>query len=326
MSVNKDIYLRAKAEIDRRRDEVHMSAFERREECKRRFPEIAESYKIMADTACECVKAMALGGKENAQAFIDEISKKNLQAQQVIADTLKKAGLPEDYLKEKYFCDLCNDSGFVDGKMCNCLKNTMKQMTYNSLCDKVPLEKYLFDKLSLEYYPDEVNEDGIIPRKRMKNFFEYCVNYADDFNLKSDNLLMTGETGLGKTHLSLAIAGRAAKKGYSVVYGSAQNLLSSLENEKFGRSTAGAEQAIQECDLLIIDDLGAEFSTQFTVSAVYNIINTRLMMSKPTIISTNMSLYEIEEKYSQRIASRILGNYILMEFVGKDVRVQRKKQ
>ncbi|MBE6782463.1 MAG: AAA family ATPase [Ruminococcaceae bacterium] len=322
MSVSRDIYLRAKAEIDKRHDEVQIKAFERREECKRRFPEIAQSYKIMADTACECVKAIALGG--NAQDFVAEIAKKNLQAQQVIADTLKKAGLSEDYLKEQYFCTLCNDSGFVEGKMCTCLKNVMKQLTYNSLCDKVPLEKYRFDKFSLEYYPDEVNEDGVSPRRRMKNFFEYCVNYADDFNPKSDNLLMTGETGLGKTHLSLAIAGQAAKKGFSVVYGSAQNLLSNLESEKFGRSTAGAEQAMQECDLLIIDDLGAEFSTQFTISAVYNIINTRLMMSKPTIISTNMTMYEIEEKYSQRIASRILGNYILMEFVGKDIRVQKR--
>lgn len=325
MSVNKEIYLRAKNEIDRRREEAQTSAFERREECKRRFPEIANAYRIMADTACECVKAMALSSG-NAQEFIDEISKKNLEAQQMIVDTLKKAGLPEDYLKEKYSCSECKDSGFIEGKMCVCLKNAMKQLTYNSLCDKVPLEKYRFDKFSLEYYPGDINEDGIIPRKRMKNFFDYCVNYADDFNSKSDNLLMTGETGLGKTHLSLAIAGEAAKKGYSVVYGSAQNLLSSLESEKFGRSQTGAEQAMQECDLLIIDDLGAEFSTQFTVSAVYNIINTRLMMSKPTIISTNMSIYEIEEKYTQRIASRILGNYVLMEFVGKDIRVQKKKQ
>ena len=160
----------------------------------------------------------------------------------------------------------------------------------------------------------------------MKTYFEYCLNYSEDFSNKSDNLIMMGETGLGKTHLSLAIAGAAAKKGYSVIYSSAQNLLSMLENEKFGRTAlSGAEQSVHDCDLLIIDDLGAEFSTNFTVSAVYNILNTRLMASKPTIISTNMSLYEIEERYTQRIASRILGNYIIMNFVGKDVRVIKKK-
>lgn len=323
MSANKEIYTRAKAEVDRRRENAQALAFERREECKSRFPEIAKAYRIMAETACECVKALGLGGK--AQDFIDEISKKNLQAQKVIADTLKKAGLPEDYLKEKYFCTVCNDNGFVDGKMCECLKNTMRQLTYNSLCDKLPIEKYRFDNFSLELYPDFPDENGMIPKKRMKSFYDYCVSYADDFSKNSGNLIMSGDTGLGKTHLSLAIAGEAAKKGFSVIYGSAQNLLSSLENDKFGKSAqTGAEQAILDCDLLIIDDLGAEFSTQFTVSAVYNILNTRIMMSKPTIISTNLTLYEIEEKYTQRIASRILGNYDLMEFIGRDIRVVKK--
>ncbi len=324
MSVNKDVYLRAKAEIDRRREHAQREAYERRNECKRRYPEISKAYKVMADTAFECVKAIGLGA--DAQAFVDEISKKNLEAQKVIADTLMSAGLPEDYLKEQYFCKKCKDSGFVDGKMCDCLKNAMKQITYNSLCDKISIEKYSFDRFSVEYYPDCLDENGVNPRERMGNFLEYCKSYAEDFSCKSDNLLMMGETGLGKTHLSLAIAGVAAKKGYSVIYSSAQNLLSTLENEKFGRAaTSGAEQSIHECDLLIIDDLGAEFSTNFTVSAVYNILNTRMMYSKPTIISTNMSLYEIEERYTQRIASRVLGNYIIMEFAGRDVRIAKKK-
>lgn len=323
MAVNKEIYTKAKAEIDRRRDNAQVLASQRREDCKRRFPEIAKAYKIMADTACECVKALGLGGK--AQDFINEISKKNLQAQQTIIDTLKKAGLPEDYLKEKYTCSKCSDTGFVEGKMCTCLKNAMRQLTYNSLCDKIPIEKYRFDNFSLENYPDYPDEDGVVARNRMKIYFDYCVNYADDFSSSSGDILMCGDTGLGKTHLSLAIAGEAAKKGYSVIYGSAQNILSNLENEKFGRSMQlGAEQSIQDCDLLIIDDLGAEFSTQFTVSAVYNILNTRLMMSKPTIISTNMSLVEIEERYTERVASRILGNYTVMNFKGKDIRVIKK--
>ncbi len=325
MAVNKEIYAKARAEIERRRAEAQMSASERREDCKRRYPEIAKAYKIMAETACECVKAIGLGGK--AQAFIDELSAKNLEAQQVIKDVLCNANLPEDYLKEKYFCENCNDTGFVDGKMCTCLKNTMRQMTYSALCDRIPLEKFRFDNFSLEKYPNVADEYGVVPRNRMKSFYEYCRNYSDDFSVTSGNIFMYGETGLGKTHLSLAVAGEAAKKGFSVIYGSAQNLLSSIENEKFGRSqTYGAEQSIHECDLLIIDDLGAEFSTQFTVSAVYNIINSRLMLSKPTIISTNMDVNEIEERYTQRVASRILGNFVIMNFKGEDVRVITRNQ
>ncbi len=325
MSMNKEIYTKARNEIQARRAEAQMVARQRREECKRLYPEIAKAYRIMAETASECVKALGLGGK--AQSFIDEISKKNLEAQQVIRDTLKKANLPEDYLQEKYSCSLCDDTGFVDGLMCECLRNTMRQMTYNALCDKLPIEKFRFDNFSLDNYSDKPDENGVIPRNRMSSFFSYCKNYAEDFSKESGNILMFGDTGLGKTHLSLAIAGVAAQKGYSVIYGSAQNLISNIENEKFGRSTSvGAEQSIHECDLLIIDDLGAEFSTQFTVSAVYNIINTRLMQSKPTIISTNFDFAEIEDRYTQRVASRILGDYTIMNFKGKDVRVIKRNK
>ncbi len=323
MAINKDMYIKARNEIDRRRSDAQTIARHRRDECKRLYPEIAEAYHVMAVTAAECVKALGLGGK--AQDFIEEISKKNLEAQQTIKDTLKKAGLPEDYLQEKYTCTLCDDTGFIEGKMCDCLRNTIRQMTYNALCDKLPIEKFRFDNFSLENYSDKPDEDGVIPRNRMKSFYSYCKNYAEDFSIESGNILMFGDTGLGKTHLSLAIAGVAAKKGYSVIYGSAQNLLSNIENEKFGRATSiGAEQSIHECDLLIIDDLGAEFSTQFTVSAVYNIINSRLMLSKPTIISTNFDFSEIENRYSQRVASRILGDYTIMNFKGKDVRVIKR--
>ncbi len=325
MTVNKDVYTKAKAAIEQKRTDAQLVATNRRNECKIKYPEIAKAYKVMADTACDCVKVLGMGGK--AQDFIAEIAKKNLQAQQVIADTLKKAGLPEDYLKEHYNCKICDDTGFVDGKMCDCLKNMMRQMTYNALCDKLPIEKFRFDNFDVESYPNTPDENGIVPRARMTSYFTYCKSYSDDFAEDSGNIIMCGNTGLGKTHLSLAIAGEVAKKGYTVIYGSAQNLLSSLENEKFGRSlNTGAEQAIHDCDLLIIDDLGAEFSTQFTVSAVYNILNTRLMLSKPTIISTNMSMVEIEERYTQRVASRILGNYTLMNFKGKDVRVNNRNK
>ncbi len=323
MQINRDVYNKAKSLIDNRRSDAQRLALQRREECKARFPEIAKAYRIMAETASECVKALGLGG--NAQDFINEISKQNLEAQETIKKTLKSAGLPEDYLKEHYVCKKCDDIGFVDGKMCDCFKNSIRQITYDSLCDRVPLEKFRFDNFSLDYYPDFYDENGIVPRNRMKNNFDYCTNYADDFNKSSGNILMYGNTGLGKTHLSLAIAGEVAKKGYTVIYGSAQNLLTNLENEKFGRGIqVGVEQSIQDCDLLIIDDLGAEFSTQFTVSAIYNILNTRLLMSKPTIISTNLTIKEIEDKYTQRIASRILGSFDMMAFAGKDVRVLKK--
>ena len=158
----------------------------------------------------------------------------------------------------------------------------------------------------------------------MKEILDFCRDYAADFATDSPSLLLYGATGLGKTHLSLAIASEAVKKGYGVIYGSAQNLMSRLEKEHFssGRNSEyeGSEQALLECDLLIIDDLGAEFSTQFTVAELYNIINTRIMSRLPVIISTNLTPDGLEQKYTQRITSRIIGNYITLYLCGKDIR------
>jgi DNA replication protein DnaC len=154
---------------------------------------------------------------------------------------------------------------------------------------------------------------------------EYCKNYAEDFGTDSESLYLHGATGLGKTHISLAIANTVAEKGYSVIYDTAQNILSSLEREKFGHNNNGErEKEILECDLLIIDDLGSEFSTQFTVAAIYNIINTRLLSSKPTIISTNLSIDELTDRYTPRVTSRIVGCYTIKQFKGSDIRQQKR--
>ena len=155
----------------------------------------------------------------------------------------------------------------------------------------------------------------------MESVMNFCKSYAADFSTYSPSIILQGNTGLGKTHLSLAIAGEVIKRGFGVIYASAQNILSQLENEKFGRAQyADTEKNILECDLLILDDLGSEFRSQFTVSEVYNIINTRLLNGNPTIISTNLSMESIEDIYTPRIASRILSEYTLLWFDGKDIR------
>ena len=156
----------------------------------------------------------------------------------------------------------------------------------------------------------------------MTKVYNYCKAYAEDFTTKSKNLLMMGATGLGKTHLSLAIANKVIEKGYDVYYDSIQNIMDKLEREHFGRLPR--EESIKEdilsCDLLIIDDLGVEFSTQFTVAELHNIINTRILRCLPTIISTNLELGDIEKQYSQRIASRIIGTSMPLRFCGSDIR------
>ncbi|MBQ5885131.1 MAG: ATP-binding protein [Clostridia bacterium] len=132
--------------------------------------------------------------------------------------------------------------------------------------------------------------------------------------------MFLGRTGLGKTHLSLSIANVAIDKGFGVIYGSSQNFFNQIQDEAFGRKQGDTLNALLDCDLLILDDFGTEFMSTYISSAIYNIINSRILRSLPTIISTNLSLSEINSQYGERIMSRILGNYVIKQFTGKDIR------
>ncbi|MBQ6570049.1 MAG: ATP-binding protein, partial [Clostridia bacterium] len=193
------------------------------------------------------------------------------------------------------------------------------------LNEQSPLKLSSFDDIDINYYPAD-GAGAISPRKRMESIIGFCKKYAEDFSLSSQSLLFMGATGLGKTHLSLAIADVVTKKGFGVVYGSAQGFLNQLEQEHFGKNNAQGDEyrtMLLDCDLLILDDLGSEFSTSFTVSSIYDIINTRILSGKPTIISTNLTLAEIEDRYSERILSRLCGCYKVFKFDGSDIRTMR---
>lgn len=318
MTYSAEDYAKAKKEIADRRTNAEKQRNKRHEEIILKIPEIKEKEEIMAKAGLAVIKALGMG--EDAQEYIKELEKINLRSQSERAALLKKNGYPEDYLKVKHVCKLCNDKGFVNGKPCDCLKDILRSRAYERICSGLPVERCSFNDFNLKFYPDEGS--GITARKRMESVFNFCKAYADDFNKNSPSLLMYGETGLGKTHMSLAIAGQAVKKGFGVIYTTSQNILNRLEKEKFGKSTevTSTEESLMNCDLLILDDLGAEFITQFTISCIYNIINTRLLASKPVIISTNLTPNGIEEKYSQRIASRILSSYTILKFDGSDIR------
>ncbi|MCQ2480140.1 MAG: ATP-binding protein [Clostridia bacterium] len=317
MSYTTAEYESARRELERRRAKAEKIQKEHHEEVIAKIPEITEIESQMAQTALSVIKALGMG--KDSVPYVKQLEAASLSAQQRRAELLKENGFPEDYIKVKYTCPQCEDKGFVNGRMCSCHKSILKNQAYEKLCNSFPLDKFTFQNFSTDYYPDSGN--GITPRQRMNSVFEFCKNYAMDFSRSSPSLILQGNTGLGKTHLSLAIAGAVIKGGYGVVYCSAQNILNRLENEKFGRAEySDTEKNLLQCDLLILDDLGSEFSTQFTVSAVYNIINSRLLNGKPTIISTNLSPEGIESAYTPRIASRIYSEYVLLQFDGNDIR------
>lgn len=316
MAFSKDTYDKADREIKRRLNEALSAREERHSEAVEKIPELLVIEDTMAQAGLATIKAVGMGN--GGEDYIKKLAEINLDAQKKRRELLVANGFTEDWLDVRYTCPKCKDKGSVGGYACECYKLLLRSIEYEKLCSKLPVNKCRFDNFKLDYYPDGA---GISPRRRMESVLDYCKAYAEDFSLRSPSLLLYGKTGLGKTHLSLAIAGKAVEAGYGVIYMTAQNLFNRLEREKFGRGDGeNTEQSILDCDLLIIDDLGSEFSTQLTVSALYNIVNCRGLEEKPTIISTNLIPDELKNTYSDRIASRILSAYTILQFDGADIR------
>lgn len=316
MAYSKETYKKAEQELAERRSRALAEREEHHRIAVAAVPEILETEEKMSSAGLATIKALGMGA-DDAKEYIRKLSEINLAAQTQRSLLLKNAGFPENWLNVRYSCKKCEDKGFVNGIMCDCFKELLKSLEYEKLCSNLPVNNCRFDNFKLDYYPEGV---GTSPRRRMESVLDFCKTYAAEFSQKSSSLLLYGHTGLGKTHLSLAIAGKVAEAGHGVIYSSAQNLFNKLEKEKFGRSDGNTEENILGCDLLIIDDLGAEFTTQFTVSALYNIVNSRELEGKPTIISTNLTPEQLLSTYSERIASRILNNYTLLRFDGTDIR------
>ncbi len=326
MGYTRDVYDCAMKTLTQSRVQAELACKERREAFYGQFPRALEIERLLAGSAVAAARAVLNGA--NARERLTALKKENLLLQAERAQLLKSVGLPENYLEPEFACQLCKDQGFIDGKMCSCFKKLLRIQACKQLNDETPMALCSFDDFSLDYYPDTAGDSGISAYRQMEQILRYCKHYADGFSLDSSNLLMQGGTGLGKTHLSLAIANAVIQKGFGVIYGSAQNTVTKLEKERFQKenSTQDTNRLMLECDLLIIDDLGTEFSTSFVTAAVYNIVNTRLMTQKPTIISTNLSMKELEERYTERFASRILGSYIPLFFRGNDVRQQKRRK
>jgi DNA replication protein DnaC len=271
---------------------------------------------------------LAIGGAlgkspEEAEALLAILREQNAHARIEREKLLLANRFPKDYLETHFTCELCRDTGFVNGLRCGCFTRLLRQLAYKELCMDAPLEKSTFARFHAEEIPANIVENGISAREHMRGVVANCEQYAAVFDEKAKNILFTGQTGLGKTHLSLAIVGEVLQKGYTVIYGAAQNLLNKMEREHFSRyndAQGETEEALISCTLLVLDDLGSEFFTKFTESAVYNIINTRLLRALPTIISTNLTHKQLEEKYGRRVSSRVFGNYIEINLMGKDHR------
>lgn len=317
-----ELYRKAAAEIERRRMAVNRETEEREREIFAKFPEIAEIRSVMAQTAAQLSACIIKRDKNYKDAF-DRIRKNNQDAARMISEILTANGYPEDYLSPHYRCEFCLDRGYVDGKPCGCLTRLIGKLAAEELNKSANMPGANFDNFSTDYYKNVI-VNNMDCYKVMQQNFEYCKKYAAEFSCKSESILMYGRTGLGKTHLSMAIARELAEKGFTVIYGSVINLLKKVEDENFGRSEQnGTLESLFNCDLLILDDLGAENVNSFNGATLYNIINTRINKGVPFIISTNFTLEEIQNFYGERIASRITFCGKRMQFTGRDIRQLR---
>lgn len=238
-------------------------------------------------------------------------------------------GFDEEYLTVKPVCPRCEDSGFDGASLCACLRREITAQAIKEANLSAAMEGQTFESFSLSYYSDEyVPEYGCSPRENMQAILNECISYTENFENTDESLLLCGGCGLGKTFLSSAIAHRLIEKGIDVLYVSCNALFPILEDMHFGRevSDTGAYivKKLNECELLILDDLGSEFVTQFTASELFRIINTRQIANRKMIISTNLNRAQLGQTYNERIASRITGGFSILEFLGEDIRRKKK--
>lgn len=294
---------------------VFESAVSRLEHDNKRFAEIKS---IMSAIGAKLAITALSGNQKLLDDYKLTLTALEEERRQILADN----GIKEPECD----CEKCHDTGYVDGKYCDCIKDKATRRYINELSKTIPIVESRFENFDLGYYQNVETENGN-PQKRMIEILKLCKNYADSFNpQESESVLFMGNTGLGKTHLSLAIAYELLAKGYDVIYGSAYNLFSAMEAEHFSEHTDKSYLQAVGCDLLIIDDLGGEFVSPYIQSLVYNIINTRLLAHKPTIINTNLTMSEINRIYTPRVASRLLGEYTAKRFLGSDIRQQKSNK
>ncbi len=311
---SRENYQEAKTEIEGRRKNAIATAEARNralaiesEEIERIDAELSKTGLLLFKTACS-------GGD------VAIVRKRNEELMEKRRKVLKSLGYPADYTEVKYTCRICSDTGFVDTKMCSCLKQLLIMKNIRSSGMGHLIDNQSFDNFDLEWYrSDEKTYEN------MQRNLKIAKRFAERFPSKRGNLIMIGSTGTGKTHISTAIAKEIISQGYDVLYDSIQNIITCFETDKFKSGYSNQElqgEKFLECELLIIDDLGTEFITPFSVSTLYNLLNTRQNKGLSTIISTNLMPSEIRAKYDGRIESRLIGSdYIVLMFSGKDHRI-----
>jgi DNA replication protein DnaC len=235
----------------------------------------------------------------------------------------------EDLITPTYFCSVCQDTGLLPDGICQCLNQCLAELSFSSYDLKARAQRETFDHFNPDYYPDQpLHPGGTNPRTNALNIKQNMLKYCQNFDTIQDQLLFTGPPGVGKTFVSNCIVNHLTEKGYSIIYVTAAHLVSSIQDQLFREKKTAAEifEPLLLCDLLIIDDLGAEFSSEYSQKQLYEVIDSRLNAEKNMIISSNLTVLKIKELYDERLSSRIYGNFKIIPFQGEDIRILKARR
>lgn len=322
MGYSEAVLRRAKARLAEAREERERENYERMQSVYRKAPRLRELDGLLRATMAKVMTVAFRKGEDPEQA-IARIRTENLALQREREWLLDAEGIDEADLRGEPVCVLCGGSGYVGANMCECLRELCRQEQRKELSTLLT-GRGSFETFRLDLYPTEPDPKlQASPRALMAVTFQRCRDYANGFSLKSPSLLLSGGPGLGKTFLSAAIARTVADQGFSVAYESAGQVFAEYEQEKFS-GAEGLTRKYQESDLMILDDLGTEMLTQFSQSALYTLLNRRILEERPIIVSTNLTTAEIRQRYTPQIASRLLGICELVLFFGSDIRLMRR--
>jgi len=329
MAYDGKLLARARSALEARRADNQAEHESRVRTVYARVPEIRQLDQQMRRQMTELVRVTIAGGADMPEK-LERLRRDNLDAQARRAELLVEHGWPIDYLDEIVSCPRCRDTGVYEGQPCECLVRLYNRELTRELSTLLRGDES-FARFDLALYSDAPNESGTVPREVMRRVKAACEKYAENFPNVSSNLLFQGGTGLGKTYLSACIARVVANKGYSVCYDSAAAALETFERQRFSRDADTAEAAaaraerMLSCDLMLLDDLGTEMVTSLSTSALYTLLNTRLVNGRRTVISTNLTDEELRRRYPQQICSRLEGEFLHLPFVGKDIRLLKAK-
>ena len=289
-----------------------------------KIPELASIDASISSASLDQAKKLLAGDDTALASLKEDIRSLSDRRRRLLSD----AGFPEDYLEQHFECPDCQDTGYVGTKKCHCFLKAIIDLFYTQSNLKGLLEQENFEHFNFDYYSSNYRDrlSGQNSRELATRAYQECMNFIHNFDTEHGNLLLFGNTGIGKTFLSHCIAKEVMDSLHSVLYLTASEFFDALLEKALTRNDESCllYEQIHQCDLLIIDDLGTERNTDFVVSQLFVCLNDRILNRKSTIISTNLTLEEIKTNYTERTFSRISNHYKILRLAGDDIRIQKK--